>query len=300
MPRTSLHDWLLLSYLSIFWGLAFLLIALALDLFLPVTVVWIRLSLGALVMLCVMRAKGVRLPRGMAWWRRLTLLSLTGNVLPFCLIAWSELTVPSSEVGLLMALMPLTILVLGHFFIDQEPFTKTRLIGVVIGFAGVVTVMGLDLATMMSSHKLPGQLAAILATLCYAVNAILTKRLPPAESVGLTAGTLLCGAIILAPFALWLQPEWSFGTHQTAVVAVLVLGVFATGFATWAYFEVVAARGPGFLSSINYLIPFVAFFAGILFLGEPAKTAHFIALLMILLGVRLIQPRKSAEVKAFE
>lgn len=300
MPRASFHHWTLLSYLSVFWGLAFLLIALALELFLPVTVVWIRLSLGALVMLCVMRLKGARLPSGIAWWRRLTLLSLTGNVLPFCLIAWSEQTVPSSEVGLLMALMPLTILVLGHFFIEHEPFTTTRLLGVVIGFSGVVVVMGLDISSMMSSQKLPGQLAAILATLCYAVNAILTKRLPPAESIGLTAGTLLCGAVILAPFALWLQPEWSFAANDTAVIAVLVLGVFATGFATWAYFEVVAARGPGFLSSINYLIPFVAFFAGILFLGEPARPAQFIALLMILLGVRLIQPRKSAEVKAFE
>lgn len=294
MQTPTTRHWMLLGYLTTAWGFAFYLIAIALVAFEPVTVVWGRLTLGAGVMWIVLWARGGRLPRGGLWWGRLLVLSVTGNVLPFTLIAWAEQTVPSGQVGLLMALMPITILLLGHYFLETEPLTVLRILGVIAGFAGVAFLLGGDLTASGDGTRLPGQLATVLATLCYATNGIYTKRLPAFDTVAVSAGSLLIGAMILTGPMLasqaWVAPK----DFLSAWMALAVLGVLATGAATWVYFTIVSEVGPGFLSTINYLIPALAFVAGSLLLDEPAGAVQWLALASILAGVWLIQPRKPA------
>ena len=120
MQIPTVKHWALLGYLVLFWGFAFGLIAMALEAFHPVAVVWSRLTLGALVMLLVLRWQKGRIPWAGRWPLRMMLLSITGNVIPFTLIAWAEQRVASGEVGLLMALMPIAILVMGHYFLEHE------------------------------------------------------------------------------------------------------------------------------------------------------------------------------------
>lgn len=298
MQTPSLRHWILLAYLAISWGFAFYLIAIALSAFQPVTIVWGRLTLGALVMLGVLLWRGGRLPRQGRWWLRLLLLSITGNILPFTLIAWAERSVPSGEVGLLMALMPITILILGHYFLEHEPLTRLRLLGVTVGFAGVVTLLGEGLLDGGSGERLEGQLATVLATVCYAANGIFTKRLPAFDTVAISAGSLLMGSLLLLTPVL-LSQSWVVPTENPAAwLAVLALGVFATGLATWVYFTIVSEVGPGFMSTINYLIPALAFGVGVALLGEPAGWPQFAALGLILVGVWLIQPRAAGRPSA--
>jgi drug/metabolite transporter (DMT)-like permease len=294
---TTKH-WLMLAYLVAFWGFAFYLIAVAVEVFVPVALVWVRLSLGAAVLLGVLFWRGGKLPRGWPWWRRMVVLAVTGNLLPFTLISWAEQSVPSSEVGLLMALMPITTLLLAHRLLEHERLTPARLIGVILGFAGVALLMGRSFIDVTSTERLPGQLAAVGATLCYAFNGVYAKRLPAFDTVSIAAGSLLAGAVLFALPALWLQPAWPLTGHGNALWAMLVLGVMATGVATWIYFAVVTDCGPGFLSTINYLIPAVAFVAGVVLLGEPAGIVQLSALCMILTGVWLIQHRRRAAIVA--
>lgn len=286
------RHWALLAYLVVTWGLAFYLIAVALPVFEPVTVVWGRLTLGGLVMLLLLLVRGSQLPRGRHWWSRLLFLSLSGNILPFTLIAWAEQTVPSGEVGLLMALMPITILVLGHWFLEHEPLTPMRLLGVALGFVGVALLLGDEILRAGNAERLPGQLAAVAATFCYAINGIFTKRLPPFDVVAVSAGSLCLGSLLLLGPVLLTQSWVSPVDAPKPWLAVAVLGVFATGAATWVYFTIVSEVGPGFLSTINYLIPALAFGAGALLLAEPVMMEHLIALVAILAGVWLIQPRR--------
>ena len=110
MPQSGFKHWLLLAYLVITWGFAFALISVALASFHPVFIVWGRLAMGALVMWCVWHWRDGTWEMGREWLPRLTMLSLTGNIIPFSLIAWAEQTVPSAEVGILMALMPIATL----------------------------------------------------------------------------------------------------------------------------------------------------------------------------------------------
>ena len=292
MQTPTTKHWALLGYLVFFWGFAFGLIAMALEAFHPVAVVWSRLTLGALVMLLVLRLQRGRIPLSGRWPLRMVLLSVTGNVVPFTLIAWAEQRVASGEVGLLMALMPIAILVMGHYFLEHERMTTLRLVGVAMGFGGVILLMGDTVFAGSEQDRLWGQVAAVTATMCYAINGIYTKRLPGFDPVAITAGSLVAGSLILLAPALWLQ-EWSDPSlNPTAWSALLVLGVFSTGVATWVYFVVVSEVGPGFLSTINYLIPALAFIVGVLLLKEPVLANQLVALAAILAGVWLIQPRR--------
>ncbi|MDG1011493.1 MAG: DMT family transporter [Luminiphilus sp.] len=290
MPPKPKH-WALLLYLVVFWGFAFGLIAMALEAFHPVALVWGRLTLGAMVMACVLLYKRLSLPKEPIWLLRLLVLSVTGNVMPFVLIAWAEQHVASGEVGLLMALMPITTLVMGHYLLTHEKFTQQRMLGVFLGLAGVALLLGDDWWVYGGEMRLSGQLVTLLATFCYAANGIYAKRLPVIDPVVLSAGSLTVGSILLLVPAMWIQ-DWSqaWGV-ATPWFALFVLGTMATGVATWVYFIVVGEVGPGFLSTINYLIPGVAFLVGIAVLGETAGWPQFMALLLILSGVWLIQPR---------
>ena len=293
MFRSFPRHGFLLGYLVLVWGFAFALIAIALEALHPLFIVWTRLCMGAAVMWIVWRWRGQAWRLGREWWRRLLLLSLTGNIIPFSLIAWAEQTVPSAEVGILMALMPIATLLLAHWLLDDESLTVGRVVGVVVGFVGVGLLMGDELLRSGVEGQLAGQLAAIVATLSYAFNGVYAKRLPDADPVALSVGTLLMGALLLALPAVLSQGGdlgWSIPVKGWA--AVFVLGIMGTGLATWSYFVVVSERGPGFLSTINYLIPAVAFLAGTLWLAEPWSVRYLLAVILILLGVALIQWRR--------
>lgn len=294
MASPAWRHWALLFYLVIFWGFAFGLIAIGLEGFHPVTVVWARLGLGAVVMWVVFLARAEPFPRQPVWLWRMAALSMLGNLLPFSLIAWAEQSVPSGQAGLLMALMPITTLIMGHYFLSHEKLTAPRVLGVGLGLAGVALILGDDLWQAGSPERLWGQLAILVATIAYAANGIYTKRLPAIHPVTVTAGSLTVGTALLTPCMLYFQGPVDIGHHLDAVGALLLLGVFATGVATWVYFIVVQEVGPGFLSTINYLIPGMALLFGIVVLAEPAGLLQLAALVLILLGVWLIQPRTGA------
>ncbi|MCX2978721.1 DMT family transporter [Candidatus Marimicrobium litorale] len=291
-PQTK--HWLLLGTLSLAWGFAFYLIAVALESFQPLTIVNIRLAVGATTLYWVMRWKGHRFPREGHWWGRFALLTLLGNLIPFSLITWAETEISSSQAGLLMALMPISTMVLSHFFVHGDTLTPRRLFGVFLGFGGVVVLVGGEALEGMGGSALLAQLAVLLATLAYASNAVHAKRLPPIDTIVVSTGSLGVGALMLLPFTLYLEPPAAIMPSLDALGATLTLGIVSTGLATWMYFRVVTDCGPSFLSIINYIIPAIAFAAGVLFLNESAQPSQFAGLLLILAGIALTQNRPPA------
>lgn len=285
----------MLIYLSLLWGLAFYLIAVALRGFQPLTIVWVRLAVGAATLYGLMRWQGIRLPVQWSWWWRFALLTLCGNLIPFSLITWSETRISSGQAGLLMALMPLSTVLLAHFFVAHEQLTRRRLLGIALGFIGVTILVGVKVLSQFQLGQLVAQLAVLAATFSYAVNAIYTKRLPAIDTLAVATGSLFTGSLLLLPVMLLVERPWELDPAADAWTAVVVLGVFATGLATWVYFKVVADCGPGFLSIINYLIPAIAFGAGALFLKEDTQPYQFVGLAIILAGIALSQPRPAPE-----
>ncbi|TGG94219.1 DMT family transporter [Natronospirillum operosum] len=293
LPTRTPLDWILLLYLSLAWGLAFMLIALALPSFPPLTLVAVRLTLGALTLCIIMYSMGLRLPVERAWWARFATLALLGNVVPFSLISWGELYISSSLAGILMALMPINVMILAHFFIASEPMSPRKVVGFVMGFVGVLVLVGTEALSNLGGDAFWAQMAIIAATVFYSVTSIYTKRLPRLSVLVAGAGTLVAGSLLLWPVALVVDRPWTLEVTWGPLVAVVILGVFSSGLANWVYFTIVQRQGPSFLSMINYIIPVIAFAAGVGFLSEAASADRYIALVMILLGIAISQRRRT-------
>jgi drug/metabolite transporter (DMT)-like permease len=239
-----------------------------------------------------MRWQGLRLPASRRWWLLFTALSITGNLIPFTLITWAEVHIASGQAGLLMALVPISTLVLAHFFVAHEQITGRRLAGVATGFCGVAVLVGADALHGLGGPALVAQLAVVVATFSYAVNNVFAKRLPALNGLAIATGTLLAGGIMLLPAALWLEHPWQLAVTRNAWLAAAALGILSTGLATWVYFIVVTEVGPNFVSLINYMIPLLSFAAGALLLDEPVHGWQFAGLIAVCAGIALCQPRR--------
>lgn len=283
---------MLIAILAIIWGFAFYLIAIALRSFPPITLVTLRLIAGAAVLTLLMRWQGLSLPREPLWWWYFSMLALQGNLIPFTLISWAETQIPSSQAGLIMALMPISTMILAHYFVAHEALTPRRVAGVVLGFLGVVVLVGSQALTDIGGVSLWAQLACVLATFAYAVNAVYVKRLPQINGLVAGAGSLIAGSILFVPVALVVDQPWALHASAESWLAVAALGMLATGLATWLYFIIINDCGPNFLSVINYLVPVISFAAGVVLLSEPADMSKFIGLIFVFFGIAISQPRK--------
>ncbi len=282
----------MLAFLCVVWGFSFLLIALALNSFPPLTLVCLRLVVGAGILYLLMHWQGLFLPRELRWWSYFTLLSILGNLVPFLLISWAEVHIASGQVGLLMALMPISTMVLAHFFVDYERLTARRLIGVFAGFLGVTVLVGGDALSGLGGVSLVAQLAVVAAGFAYAVNSVYAKRLPSINGLVMATGSLIVGSLIMVPLTLLIDQPWELQVSAASWAAVIALGLFSTGLATWVYFLLVSDCGPNFLSLCNYIIPALSFAAGAILLGEAVNSWQFIGMIAICSGIAISRPKK--------
>lgn len=288
-----MRDWALLGALVALWGSSFLLIKIALKALPPVTLVAVRLSIAAALLTVWLRWQGKRLPRSGRAWGFFIAIAIVGNCAPFVLISWGELWLDSSLAGILMAIMPLTTLVLAHFFVPGERLNAARLGGFGLGFAGILALLGPEAwrAFNGSGWLLPAQLAVLAGAVCYAVNTIIARRRPAGDALTAAAGVNLVAAALMPPLALALEQPWSLTLSTDALLAVGALGVASTALATVFYFQLIASAGPTFLAQINYLIPLWAVAVGALFLGERLRWNALLALALILAGIALARRR---------
>jgi drug/metabolite transporter (DMT)-like permease len=290
---------LLLASLVAMWGSSFMFIKLGVATVPTSTLVAVRLVLGALMLLVVLYARGARLPplrqNGGRVWGNYALLALIGNCIPFTTITWGQQRTDSALAGILMAVMPLATMVLAHFFVRGEHMTRNRVIGFVLGFSGIVVLMGpsaFDRMAGQSLHTL-SQLAILFGALCYAANSVLTRILARGDDV-LVASTamLLMASAMALPVALYVDRPWLVQASITSLWAIIWLGVGPTAIATVVYFKLIALAGPTFMSLVSYMNPVVAMVLGVALLGETPGLHAYIALGLILLGIGVSQWRR--------
>ncbi len=293
-PQAKLwHDVLWLIALAAIWGSSFSAIKVAIHTMPPMTLVATRTLIAVAVLLPIMAVQNGRLPRDPKSWLIGFALGVFGIALPFFLIGWGEQRVDSSLAAILMSIMPLSTMVLAHFFNEGDRFTRAKLIGVVFGFAGVVILIGPE-ALKGLGGALIYQLAVAGGAFCYAINAVLTRNLPSGgggggdSRIGRGVMVMLCGAIISVPLALIMDgPMAVMGADANAWWATLYIGVLPTGLATMIYFRLVEVRGASFFSFVNYLNPVFGVLWGALLLAEVISLQAMAALGLILLGVAM-------------
>ncbi|MEO9654916.1 DMT family transporter [Marinomonas sp.] len=285
----TFKDWFSLLLLILLWGTSFMFTAVSLESFSPLAIVSLRVLIAAIILTLFMYAKGWRLPTKPLAWGVFLLLGIMGNLLPFFLISTGQKDVSSGITGLLMAFMPLATMILAHYFVSGESLNRFKVLGFVLGISGVVIVLWPSLAGAHSD--LLGGLLILLATLSYAINAILARRLPSFNPVVTAAGVMIISSMVIVPLWLWQELPWQQSYSLKASVSMLWLGVGPTALATILLFAVIGTAGPTFLSYINYVIPIVAYFTGAILLGEVIEWRSLGAMLLIILGIALTRKR---------
>ena len=297
MPTRPLTHWFLLFALVAMWGSSFLLTKVAVTALPPASVVAGRLVLAAALLAAVIALLGRRLPRAGRPWLFFAAIAVTGNALPFFLISWGQQRIDSGLAGILMAVMPLTTLVLAHFLVAGERMTPRRVGGFLMGFAGIVVLTGPEALAEWrgAGSALVAQVAVLGGAVSYAVTTIIARHKPPGDPAVATAGVSLIAAGLMAPLAAGLDRPWTITIPIEAAAAVGVLGVMSTAVAGIVYFRLIALAGPSFLSLINYLIPVWAVGLGIIALNEEPKATSLFALALVLGGIGFAEsrPRKS-------
>ena len=289
MKRPLLH-WLLLGTLVAMWGSSFLFTKIAVTSLEPSAIVLARLALGAGVLLLFLVVLRQGLPRGLRVWAFLLGMAVMGNALPFWLITWGQQAIDSGLAGILMAIMPLSTLLLAHYLVAGERLTPLRAVGFLLGFGGIVVLIGPSALLEFEGEgtALFSELAVLGGALCYAINTIIARHRPPGPLLGSTAGVMLLASALVLPLGL---PEiehidWP-ALPAEALAAVVVLGLVSTALATVVYLKLISLAGPTFVSLINYLIPLWAVLVGMVVLGERPGWSALAALALILSGIAL-------------
>ena len=291
MNKTTLVNWALLMCLVFLWGTSFMFISISVETVDPLSIVFYRVLLGALVLTVIVYATGLRLPFSPAAWLVFLTFGIFGNVFPFFLISWGQQSVNSGIAGMIMAIMPLMTMILAHYFIVGEDLNRYKIIGFMLGITGISILLG-PVFEGGGRAALSG-FAIFIAATSYAVNSILVRRLPQYTPIVAGAGMLIAATITLLPVWWLLAPKYGVEVGMKSIIAVVWLGIGPTGIASIILFTVIKRAGPTFLSTINYMIPVVAFFTGAIILSEPIEWHSILALITILSGIALTRFRAS-------
>jgi drug/metabolite transporter (DMT)-like permease len=284
-----LGHWLLLLALVAMWGSAFMFTGIAVRGFSPRALVAIRLGIAAVLLTALVLMRGQGFPWTRRFWLSSMAISLAGNCVPFWLISFGQQRIDSGLAGILMGIMPLTTMVLAHFFVRGERLNSTKAVGFAVGFVGLVTLIGPAALLELRGQgtELPYQLAVLGGAICYAINTIVARHRPPAEPLVAAAGVMLAGSAIMLPIGGAPALRQLVTVPSAPLAAMLALGIVATALATVVFLRLVATAGPSFTSFINYLIPVWALVMGVMFLGEEPGVRVVIALALILAGIAL-------------
>lgn len=287
-PTPKPSDWLSLLILGLVWGSAFLFTALSLEGYTPLTVAALRTTIGAASLWSLLLITTGRL--GGATRAHIPSIFWTGilsSAVPFLLLAWGLLRVPSAFAGLSMTSVPLMVLILAHFFSDERMTTR-KAVGVLFGFVGALVLIGPGLLQLGQGAELLAQLACLGAAMCYSVSSIVTRRCPPIQPLLLSAWALTVGMIVLVPLA-WIHdglPGWE---GARPVGALLFLGLLPTAAMMLLRVRVIQSAGSVFMTLVNYMVPLWAMIFGTLILSEALPFRFFVALVLILSGLAISQ-----------
>jgi drug/metabolite transporter (DMT)-like permease len=293
------RDWVLLFCLGVIWGAAFMSTKLATADFAPLTIAGVRLGVAAITLPTVMwlrgeRFPGIAAPRERKFWLAALAVAFLANALPFTTLSWAQRHIDSGLAGVLMTTMPLMILPLGHFFVPGERITLHRLVGLLLGFAGVSVLIGPDALLSIGSGgslELLAQVSCFLTAFGYASGSIISKRAPQLGPLRFGAASLILAAPMTIPLALAFESPLAVAPSAAGLAAVLYLGLVPTALATVMLLTLIDSAGPGFLSLVNYLVPLWAVVFGVTFLGETLSPRLGVALVLILLGLTVAQSR---------
>lgn len=283
----------MLLALSTVWGGSFFFNEIAVK-DLPVfTVVVSRVALAAIILLIIMRLRGERLPQDRRVWTAFFAMGLLNNAIPFSLIVWGQQYIASGVASILNASTPLFTVILAHFLTSDERMTRGRFAGILIGFAGVAVMIGLDAIGELGVGIL-AQLLCLGGAISYAFAGIYGRRFRAMgiTPMGTATGQVIASSLIMMPLVMVVDRPWTLPPPSlTAIGALIGVAAISTALAYVLYFRILATAGATNLLLVTFLIPVSAILLGIAFLGEILLPRHIAGMALIGCGLAAIDGR---------
>lgn len=259
--------WFVFITLGLIWSSSFLWIKIAVQELGPVTVVAYRSLFGVLFAGGVVFLRRLQWPRGWREWLPFVVLGFTNIATPIFLITWSEQYIDSAVASILNATVPLFALVIAHFMLQDDRMTVNKVVGIVIGFIGVVFIMGKDISTTQNSAL--AQLAVIVASVFYAFSGVYArKNTTHVEGIVRGASPLVSAALVMGVSSFLLENPVQVPALPITWIALLWLGILGSGIAFMMLYYLFHEIGPTRASMITYIFPVGGVILGVLFLDE--------------------------------
>jgi len=283
-------EWSALVFLSVLWGGSFFFVEIALTQFAPFLIVALRVSIAALVIWIFVLAKGYAVPRSRSVWAAFFWMGILNNIVPFSLIVWGQTEIASGLASILIAATPIFTVIIAGWLLKDEPIMPAKIIGSVLGLAGVVILIGPSVVAGLSSN-LFAQLAVLAAALSYAFAGVYGRRFTAmgVNPIVAAAGQLLASSIVMLPLVIVLERPFELDAASVDVWgAVVALAVLSTALAYVLYFRLLEKVGATNSVLVTLLIPVTAILLGTAILGERLHALHFVGIAVIGLGLFVI------------
>ncbi|WP_299568598.1 DMT family transporter [uncultured Shewanella sp.] len=284
--------WAMLIVLSILWGGSFFFIGVVVNELPPLTIVTLRVAIAAVTLWLIATILGHKPPKAPRIWLAFLGMGLLNNAIPFVLIVWGQTQIASGLAAILNAATPIFAVIVAGFLLPDERPTRLKLFGVVIGFIGVVVMIGMP--ALEGAESILAQLAVIGAALSYAFAGVYGRRFRTmaVSPVITAAGQVTASSVVLLPITLMVDgPIDNTGTSMQAWSAIAALAIASTAIAYVLYFKILEIAGATNVLLVTLMVPASAILLGSVFLNESLEAIHFVGMLLIALGLSAIDGR---------
>ena len=286
-------DWLIFLLLGGIWSSSFLWIKLAVQEVGPITLVAFRVLFGLLFGLAVVIFRRLRLPRRFGDWRPLLILGITNVAIPFFLISWGEQTIDSGVAAILDATVPLFAIVIAHLALQDDKMTVPKVLGLLVGFAGVVILVSEDIGS--APANVLGQVAVVVASMFYAGSSVYA-RISTQDTPGIlrSVGPLISSTAVMWLAAPVVESPLLIPRLPITWIALLWLGILGSGVAFIMSYYLIHSIGPTRTTMVTYMFPLGGVILGVTFLGEHVTWQLIAGALLIIASLAVANMKTGA------
>ncbi len=290
-PKTL--DYFLLTTLALIWASAFFNIKIATYSYEPITIAFLRILFGAIPVIILCLVKNIKIEAFSKDWTWYASIGIINLVIPFFLIAYGVQKVQSNLAAILMSSTPISAAILAHFFIDKEKINFFKIIGIILGFLGILYLFSDNL--LISNSNFFSALMILLGSTFYVLGGILTLKISHKKNENVTASILIWGTLIICPISLFFEQPWTISPRLDSTLSLIYLGVFPTGIAWLLRFVILKRNGLVFQSQVAYLIPIFGVILGFIFLNEYVTSKILLSLIAVIVGIYFVKKGTKAK-----
>ena len=287
MRQPNLTDYIFLIVLALIWASAFFNIKIATYSYGPVTIAFLRILLGAIPVVGLCLFKKIKIEAFSKDWYWFASIGIINLVIPFFLIAYGVQKVQSNLAAILMASTPLSATILAHIFTDNEKINFIKVIGVLIGFSGIIFLFSDDI--LINENNIFSALLILGGSTFYVIGGLLTLKVSNKKNENVTASILIWATIFLIPIVAYTEQPWNLKPRLDSTISLIYLGIFSTGIAWLMRFRILKNNGLVFQAQVAYLIPIFGIILGYVFLGEIITPKVIVAVVAVVLGIYFVR-----------